>query len=114
MMFRGEWIKPGAVVLDVGINVVPAQAGSTAELMQKNADDSTAGNDHVPNSSAQRKHDWGKSGEARVVGDVAFREVSRLASAVTPVPGGVGPMTIAALMHNVVLAARYRAGLEQW
>lgn len=55
-----------------------------------------------------------KPGDGRIVGDVAFREVSRLASAVTPVPGGVGPMTIAALIHNVVLAAQYRSGFKQW
>ncbi|GFR41461.1 hypothetical protein Agub_g2149 [Astrephomene gubernaculifera] len=49
-----------------------------------------------------------------VVGDVAFEEVSQVAGAITPVPGGVGPMTIAALLHNTLKAAKYRVGLETW
>jgi len=71
---KGEWVKPGATVIDVGINrVVPAEGE-----------------------------------KARLVGDVAFAEVSEIAGAVTPVPGGVGPMTIAMLMANT-LASAYRA-----
>ena len=76
-MVRGDWIKPGAVVIDVGINRVPAA----------------------------------EEGKTRLVGDVAFEEVAEVASAITPVPGGVGPMTIAMLLRNTVIAAHRRAGL---
>ena len=72
---RGEWIKPGAVVIDVGINRI------------------TAGD------------------KTRIVGDVAFAEVSQVASAITPVPGGVGPMTIACLLLNTLRAACASASL---
>jgi methylenetetrahydrofolate dehydrogenase (NADP+)/methenyltetrahydrofolate cyclohydrolase len=75
-MVKGDWIKPGAVVIDVGINRVPAAEGKT-----------------------------------RLVGDVAFDEAAAQASAITPVPGGVGPMTIAVLLRNTVVAARARLGL---
>jgi methylenetetrahydrofolate dehydrogenase (NADP+)/methenyltetrahydrofolate cyclohydrolase len=75
-MVRGDWIKPGATVIDVGINRVPAA-----------------------------------DGKSRLVGDVAFAEASRVAGAITPVPGGVGPMTIACLMVNTLRAACARAGL---
>ncbi len=71
-MVRGDWVKPGAVVIDVGINRV---------------EDPTA-----PKGS-------------RLVGDVCFNEVKEVAGAITPVPGGVGPMTIAMLMRNTVHAA---------
>ena len=67
---RGHWLKPGATVIDVGINRVP-----------------------------------GAGGKSRIVGDVAFAEASQVAGAITPVPGGVGPMTIACLMVNTVRAA---------
>jgi methylenetetrahydrofolate dehydrogenase (NADP+)/methenyltetrahydrofolate cyclohydrolase len=76
-MVRGDWIKPGAVVIDVGINRVAA------------ADE----------------------GKTRLVGDVAFGEAAEVASAITPVPGGVGPMTIAMLLRNTLVAAHRRAGL---
>ena len=76
-MVRGDWIKPGAVVIDVGINRVPAT----------------------------------EEGKTRLVGDVAFDEAADVASAITPVPGGVGPMTIAMLLRNTVVAAHRRAGL---
>jgi methylenetetrahydrofolate dehydrogenase (NADP+) / methenyltetrahydrofolate cyclohydrolase len=76
-MVRGEWIKPGALVIDVGINRVPAA----------------------------------EEGKTRLVGDVAYDEAARHASAITPVPGGVGPMTIAMLLRNTVVAAHRRAGL---
>jgi methylenetetrahydrofolate dehydrogenase (NADP+)/methenyltetrahydrofolate cyclohydrolase len=69
---RGEWIKPGAVVIDVGMNRLP---------------------------------------DGRLVGDVEFAAAEAKASAITPVPGGVGPMTIACLLNNVVLAAERRAGV---
>ena len=69
-MIEGAWIKPGAIVIDVGINRVPGDAG---------------------------KH--------RLVGDVAYQAAAIRAGAITPVPGGVGPMTIACLLRNTVLAA---------
>jgi methylenetetrahydrofolate dehydrogenase (NADP+) / methenyltetrahydrofolate cyclohydrolase len=75
-MIRGEWIKPGAYVIDVGINRIPTE-----------------------------------DGKGRLVGDVAFDEVADFAAAITPVPGGVGPMTIAMLMRNTLVAAHRRAGL---
>jgi len=75
-MVRGDWIKPGATVIDVGINRVA-----------------------------------GQNGKSRLVGDVAFVEAARVAGAITPVPGGVGPMTIACLMVNTLRAACARAGL---
>ena len=71
-MVRGDWVKPGAAVIDVGINAIP---------------DATK-----------------KSGQ-RLVGDVHFDEVSGVAGFITPVPGGVGPMTIAMLMKNTLHAA---------
>jgi methylenetetrahydrofolate dehydrogenase (NADP+)/methenyltetrahydrofolate cyclohydrolase len=75
-MVRGDWIKPGAVVIDVGINRIDAGNGKT-----------------------------------RLVGDVCFAEAMEVAGAITPVPGGVGPMTIACLMLNTVRAACAQAGL---
>ena len=73
---RGDWIKPGAAVIDVGINRIP-----TAE------------------------------GRAKLVGDVAFDEALPVAGHLTPVPGGVGPMTVACLMYNTLQATRRKAGL---
>jgi methylenetetrahydrofolate dehydrogenase (NADP+) / methenyltetrahydrofolate cyclohydrolase len=78
-LVRGDWLKPGAVVIDVGINRVP---------------DPAAG-----------------EGRTRVIGDVAFREAAAVAGAITPVPGGVGPMTIACLLRNTLQAACLRRGL---
>ncbi len=75
-MVHGDWIKPGATVIDVGINRLDAP-----------------------------------DGKSRLVGDVAFDEVSKIAGAITPVPGGVGPMTIAMLLRNTLVAAHRRAGL---
>jgi len=77
-MLRGDWIKPGAIVIDVGIN-------------------------RVPNPDAGE-------GKTRLVGDVAFAEAREAAGAITPVPGGVGPMTIACLLQNTLTAARQRRG----
>ncbi len=77
-MVRAEWIKPGASVIDVGINRLPPEEGKT---------------------------------KGRLVGDVAFAEVSAVAGAITPVPGGVGPMTIAVLLRNTLVAAHGHAGL---
>lgn len=77
-MVRGDWIRPGAIVIDVGTNRVPAP-------------------------------EKGK-GKTRLVGDVNFKEAIEVAAAVTPSPGGVGPMTIACLLRNTVLAACARRG----
>jgi methylenetetrahydrofolate dehydrogenase (NADP+)/methenyltetrahydrofolate cyclohydrolase len=77
-MVRGDWIKPGAVVIDVGVNRKLLPGGNT-----------------------------------KLVGDVAFAEAIEIAGAITPVPGGVGPMTIACLMRNTLIAAHRRAGLSQ-
>jgi methylenetetrahydrofolate dehydrogenase (NADP+) / methenyltetrahydrofolate cyclohydrolase len=73
---RGDWIKPGAAVIDVGINRLPAD-----------------------------------NGKSRLVGDVAFAEAAHVAGHLTPVPGGVGPMTVACLMYNTLQEARRSAGL---
>jgi methylenetetrahydrofolate dehydrogenase (NADP+) / methenyltetrahydrofolate cyclohydrolase len=77
-MVRRNWVKPGATVIDVGINRVTDE-----------------------------------SGKSRIVGDVAFVEVSKVAGAITPVPGGVGPMTIACLLVNTLRAACALAGLPE-
>ena len=76
-MVRGDWIKPGAAVIDVGINRMS-----------------------LPD------------GKSRLIGDVAFDEVAAVAGAITPVPGGVGPMTIACLLHNTLTACRKRRGFD--
>jgi methylenetetrahydrofolate dehydrogenase (NADP+) / methenyltetrahydrofolate cyclohydrolase len=78
-LIRGDWIKPGAIVIDVGINRVPAP-------------------------------DKGE-GKTRIVGDVAFAEAAGIAGAITPVPGGVGPMTVACLLANTLRAACTARGL---
>jgi methylenetetrahydrofolate dehydrogenase (NADP+) / methenyltetrahydrofolate cyclohydrolase len=80
-MIRGDWIKPGAIVIDVGIN-------------------------RVDNPSAGE-------GRTKLVGDVAFKEAEAVAGAITPVPGGVGPMTIACLLANTVRAACRRRGIAE-
>ena len=78
-MVQGDWIKPGACVIDVGINrVAGAEAGKT-----------------------------------RLVGDVDFAAASAVAGHITPVPGGVGPMTIACLLRNTITAARRLSGLDE-
>jgi 5,10-methylene-tetrahydrofolate dehydrogenase/methenyl tetrahydrofolate cyclohydrolase len=78
-MVRGDWVKPGATVIDVGINAVP---------------------------------DPSKPSGHRLVGDVAFDEVKEVAGAITPVPGGVGPMTIAMLLRNTVDGAKRAFGIQ--
>ncbi|HEX4179233.1 MAG TPA: bifunctional methylenetetrahydrofolate dehydrogenase/methenyltetrahydrofolate cyclohydrolase FolD [Caulobacteraceae bacterium] len=83
-MVRGDWIKPGAAVIDVGINRVPSRR---------------------PKAAA--------AGKTIVVGDVAFDEAMAVAGAITPVPGGVGPMTIACLLLNTLTATRRRLGLPE-
>jgi methylenetetrahydrofolate dehydrogenase (NADP+)/methenyltetrahydrofolate cyclohydrolase len=82
-MVRGDWIKPGAAVIDVGINRVPFRDPAQAAL-----------------------------GRTRVVGDVAFREARGVAGWLTPVPGGVGPMTVACLLQNTLTAAKRIAGVD--
>jgi methylenetetrahydrofolate dehydrogenase (NADP+)/methenyltetrahydrofolate cyclohydrolase len=78
-MVRGDWIKPGATVIDVGINRLPPQEGKA---------------------------------KGRLVGDVAYAEALQVAGAITPVPGGVGPMTIAVLLRNTLVAAHRHAGMD--
>mgnify|MGYP003602179784 FL=1 len=82
-MIKADWIKPGATVIDVGINRVPFRD---------------------PVKAAE--------GKTKLVGDVAYKEVSAVAGAITPVPGGVGLMTVACLLKNTVTAAKRIAGLE--
>ncbi|MEJ2118785.1 MAG: bifunctional methylenetetrahydrofolate dehydrogenase/methenyltetrahydrofolate cyclohydrolase FolD, partial [Alphaproteobacteria bacterium] len=77
LMVKGDWIKPGAIVIDVGINRVPSVGDKT-----------------------------------RLVGDVDFETAQNVAGAITPVPGGVGPMTIACLLRNTVEAACMRRGVS--
>lgn len=76
-MVTGDWIKQGAIVIDVGINRVPAEGGKT-----------------------------------KLVGDVHFASAAEKAGAITPVPGGVGPMTIACLLENTLRAAKLRRGIK--
>jgi methylenetetrahydrofolate dehydrogenase (NADP+) / methenyltetrahydrofolate cyclohydrolase len=76
-MVKADWIKPGACVIDVGINRVASET----------------------------------PGKTKLVGDVAYAEVLQVAGSISPVPGGVGPMTIACLLHNTLAAARMRSGL---
>ncbi|CUW92706.1 bifunctional methylenetetrahydrofolate dehydrogenase/methenyltetrahydrofolate cyclohydrolase [Rhizobium pusense] len=78
-MVKGDWVKSGATVIDVGINRIPAPEKG--------------------------------EGKSKLVGDVAYDEASAVAAAITPVPGGVGPMTIAMLMANTVIAAHRAEGL---
>ena len=77
-MVKGSWLKPGATVIDVGINRLPPAEGAT---------------------------------KGRLVGDVDFTEALEVAAAITPVPGGVGPMTIAVLLRNTLVAAHRNAGV---
>ena len=79
-MVKGDWIKPGATVIDVGINRLPPAEGQA---------------------------------KGRLVGDVAFDEAIAVAGAITPVPGGVGPMTIAFLLQNTLTAAERRANVTR-
>lgn len=81
-MIRGDWIKPGAAVIDVGMNRIPARD---------------------PEAAA--------AGKTRLVGDVAFDEAMEVAGWVTPVPGGVGPMTVACLLQNTLTAAKRLHGI---
>ena len=85
-MVRGDWVKPGACVIDVGINRVPAP--------EKGLD-----------NAGQAK--------TKLVGDVAFDEAAEVAGHITPVPGGVGPMTIACLLRNTFTAACRQAEIDE-
>ena len=76
-MIRGDWVQPGATVIDVGINRIE------------------------------------RDGKTKLVGDVAYDEAVKVAGAITPVPGGVGPMTIAVLLQNTLTAARRQRGLPE-
>lgn len=78
-MVKAEWFKPGAIVIDVGINRLPPEPGKD---------------------------------KGRLVGDVDFAGASEVVSAITPVPGGVGPMTIAVLLRNALVAAHRNEGLD--
>ncbi len=80
-MVKGDWVKPGATVIDVGINRIPAPEKG--------------------------------EGKSRLVGDVEFTSAEKNAGAITPVPGGVGPMTIAMLMANTLVSAYRHAGIER-
>jgi methylenetetrahydrofolate dehydrogenase (NADP+)/methenyltetrahydrofolate cyclohydrolase len=82
-LIRGDWIKPGAAVIDVGINRVPFRDPVKAA-----------------------------AGKTKVVGDVAFKEAAQVAGWITPVPNGVGPMTVACLLRNTLTAAKRQAGLD--
>jgi hypothetical protein len=180
-LVKGAWVKPGAVVVDVGINVVPLEdadggnesasigAGSVSESSSSGvtlqgvqqggsssdannqqqqqqqqqhlsgfqmAQGSTAEAEHALHQQQQQQHSdccqpqtpggeaqgatgafagmCGLGSNYRVVGDVSHAEVAGVASVLTPVPGGVGPMTIAAVLHNTLQAARYAAGMLRW
>ena len=76
-MVKGDWLKPGSTVIDVGINRLPTE-----------------------------------DGKSRLVGDVDFQSASEVAGAITPVPGGVGPMTIACLIRNTFVSAARREGFS--
>ena len=93
-MVRRDWIKPGATVLDVGINVVPMPAAEEAE--------SEPQLHPCAEGPGSRPSAFSDTTRMRIVGDVAFAEACGVAGAITPVPGGVGPMTIAALLDNVL------------
>ena len=80
-MIKGDWVKPGATVIDVGVNRIPAPERG--------------------------------EGKTRLVGDVDFAEAEKVAGAITPVPGGVGPMTIALLMANTLTSACRTAGVKK-
>jgi methylenetetrahydrofolate dehydrogenase (NADP+)/methenyltetrahydrofolate cyclohydrolase len=83
-LVRGDWIAPGAIVIDVGVNRIPAEGLDAAGRPR-----------------------------TRLVGDVAYAEAAARAAAITPVPGGVGPMTIAMLMANALIAACRANGLPE-
>jgi methylenetetrahydrofolate dehydrogenase (NADP+)/methenyltetrahydrofolate cyclohydrolase len=98
-LVRGSWVKPGAAVLDVGINAVPLdEAEEDTTGWQQTQSSPLAGRGPHMSMGDLAQRQW------RIVGDVAFDEVAMVAGAITPVPGGVGPMTIAALLDNTLHA----------
>lgn len=108
-LVKASWVKPGAVVIDVGINVVGPRVDGSAHGGDGGgggAGSSEGSDGGRPRGREAEREEGYKGPQHHVVGDVDFVGVSQVASAITPVPGGVGPMTIAALMHNTVLAAR--------
>ena len=104
-MVRGDWVKPGAVVIDVGINRVAAPG---PDFAQDPGQRSTQ-KDSTPQGNTQKGSTQKDKG--RLLGDVAYAEAARRAAAITPVPGGVGPMTIACLLRNTVVAACRQRGV---
>ncbi|KAA0189205.1 hypothetical protein HAZT_HAZT008061, partial [Hyalella azteca] len=116
-LVKGSWVKPGAVVIDCGINAIPGEqltAASTPYQIETILMVSIYFESKILFISS--KDATKKSGQ-KLVGDVDFKEVSEVASVITPVPGGVGPMTVAMLMQNTVLAGeRAAASLRssQW
>ena len=130
-LIRKEWVKRGAVVVDVGINVVGRAGGRGAAAAGSSGGGAAAAGSGGGSSGVAaggNRSGGGSSGSTaggagygeddgqpfHVVGDVDFCDVAEVAAALTPVPGGVGPMTIAAVLHNTVKAARYNLGLEQY
>jgi 5,10-methylene-tetrahydrofolate dehydrogenase/methenyl tetrahydrofolate cyclohydrolase len=153
-LVQKEWVKPGAVVVDVGINVVlgdsnnstadsnccynPNKSNTTLSSARTVAVHDTMQQQHQQQQPLHQQHQQLSAATGmqmaqgsspctganssllingsswHVVGDVAQKEVAQVASVLTPVPGGVGPMTIAAVLHNTLQAARYSAGLLPW
>jgi 5,10-methylene-tetrahydrofolate dehydrogenase/methenyl tetrahydrofolate cyclohydrolase len=116
---KGDWIKPGAVVLDVGINVVDepdeelGSRGSDAGDGRCACSGGALNDRGEGDGSDDGMTQWSpEHPNLHVVGDVDLQEACRVASAVSPVPGGVGPMTIAALLHNTTRAAAARLGVK--
>lgn len=92
-MVKGDWIKPGAVVIDCGINTIPGM------LLIDFRHQAPYSYFHFP------PKDSSKASGQRLVGDVDYEEARKVADYITPVPGGVGPMTVAMLMSNTVLSS---------
>lgn len=103
-LITADWIKPGAVVVDVGINIVD----ETNRNVRKG--DESLQTSHA--TEGPRRLAIEPPSHLHVVGDVDFDEACEVASAISPVPGGVGPMTIAAVLNNTVRAAAGRLGVE--
>jgi len=112
-LVKRGWVKPGAVVVDVGINVVDWENSDSID--GGSGGRGKGGIHQVRHDLAGVKKsvdDSDDDGLFHVVGDVDFEDVGGIAAAITPVPGGVGPMTVAALMHNTVEAAKENLGIK--
>jgi 5,10-methylene-tetrahydrofolate dehydrogenase/methenyl tetrahydrofolate cyclohydrolase len=109
-LVSAAWVKPGAVVLDVGINVVDVPRGETRTQTQTQMQRERGG-DKDRDSTGVEANALLDGQDVRVVGDVHYESVSRVASMISPVPGGVGPMTIAALLANTLESAKASMGL---